>query len=357
MKSTKYILIPDTNVLNPNKYETFQYFGCKKELFDFTNDIRKLPQRKNLIKICFPEMVKEELIEHQNSKFEENLESINIKIEKIKSLAKSLTIPELVTLKGNIVLEQNKFNYKQYLMGKARHFFSKYDIEELKIPKIPTAKFIRKSLAKKSPFNKDSGDGGFKDAIIWESVLQYASQHKDENIIFWTKDKDYKKEVLEPEFKLVSEGDIYFFEEIADIKVYLDGELSLKENLEKAIEKLNLNDIERAINMNYSVVTTKYDPYHVLGIYLGHKLLDIKLEDKTKKRYKLTFPIRIIYTDYAEEDCQSKIADAYDTFESYGVLEESIYEDRGIATVSITDNKTIKIEKVEIANQDIEIKL
>lgn len=60
---------------------------------------------------------------------------------------------------------------------------------------------IKRAENKQNPFRK-SGQGsdvGFKDVILWESIL--AHRYKSNKIIFFTRDSDFNQKILEPEFK------------------------------------------------------------------------------------------------------------------------------------------------------------
>lgn len=76
-------------------------------------------------------------------------------------------------------------------------------ITELSLPSASRFQSVmERAFSKLPPFGgkEKNSDKGFKDVLIWESILEFTAQHENANIIFYTKDKGYK-DVLVDEFE------------------------------------------------------------------------------------------------------------------------------------------------------------
>ena len=70
---------------------------------------------------------------------------------------------------------------------------------------------VNRALKKNPPFEgKDKkSDKGFKDALIWESILDFASQHTNAEIIFYSKDNGFDNFLSDEFIKLFPDAHIY----------------------------------------------------------------------------------------------------------------------------------------------------
>lgn len=83
---------------------------------------------------------------------------------------------------------------------------------------------MERAFSKLPPFGgkEKNSDKGFKDVLIWESILEFTAQHENANIIFYTKDKGYK-DVLVDEFeKLYPNASIAILSAENEIKTVLE---------------------------------------------------------------------------------------------------------------------------------------
>lgn len=64
------------------------------------------------------------------------------------------------------------------------------DIEIIPIPNVSHEVLFSRCLDRKRPFGSDK-DTGYKDALIWETLLQQLNEHPDDKILFVTNDKHY----------------------------------------------------------------------------------------------------------------------------------------------------------------------
>lgn len=98
-------------------------------------------------------------------------------------------------------------------------------ITELSLPSASRFQSVmERAFSKLPPFGgkEKNSDKGFKDVLIWESILEFTAQHENANIIFYTKDKGYK-DVLVDEFeKLYPNASIAILSAENEIKPVLE---------------------------------------------------------------------------------------------------------------------------------------
>ncbi len=112
-----------------------------------------------------------------------------------------------------------------------------------------------RSLNRVKPFS-DKGDKGFKDTLIWLSILDDAKVNKNINYIFCSQNtNDFEQGYLSEEFKLISKSKFIYLTSISELKEYLDGEvklnLKLKENNEKIEQELKQRIGDIMVKFNY----------------------------------------------------------------------------------------------------------
>ena len=229
-------------------------------------------------------------------------------VEEYKSLAKRLSgLPHT----GEITFPADEFNCEEYVEQKAAEFLAVKQIKRLGIPEVVANTVLRSMMSRvmrgerKSPF-VNSGkykDAGFKDNLVWESLMIYDAVPNYDKIIFLTKDGDFNKH-CEAEFRTkwnkhiviltqennviaeiskdyenyIKERAIYDFAQSEYFEGYLKDELSAKsliligeieepirnfviENLSSGVERIPINEagVENIIITSTVKITYKWD--------------------------------------------------------------------------------------------------
>ena len=94
---------------------------------------------------------------------------------------------------------------------------------------------IRRAISKNPPFEakEKESDKGFKDALIWESLLEYKKQHSKDVLVLYSKDKRITDPFLAKEYKELFDEEIHM--------VFREDPNSHKKLLDKLRE---LSDVE-----------------------------------------------------------------------------------------------------------------
>ena len=222
-----YILVVDTNVLykNYNENPDFSNFSFSNQYENIKRKIEELDLLQ-IVKIAVPQMCWEELKIH-------NLDEHETKLNNVKNfLNKHKFLPEIkyeinedidYEVKLNLLIE----NYKKSLLG------AEFGIKIIELPMPNNSCFdqiVNRAIRKKFPFHitNEHSDYGFKDVIIWESILQYKSDNFNEKFILFSKDNGFN-DSLKIEYKERFNDEIVICKKEADLYMYLEN--IAKENI------------------------------------------------------------------------------------------------------------------------------
>ena len=139
-----------------------------------------------------PRLIIEELFSQKRSAFNEQYNNLKEKFQYMN-----------YALKGE--MPQN--NIEEILQKEKEHYLSKYKVIDLKYTDELFQKLISDAIRKNPPFDKTfegkKTDAGFKDALIWETILLSEDIDECEQFYFFSSDKVFieNKEYLSNEFK------------------------------------------------------------------------------------------------------------------------------------------------------------
>lgn len=287
--NNKVLIITDSNFLY-SKHDKKADFNIFQFNSNFEN-LRSAIEASNLeekIVLGISDVVLEELMIQK-------LESHERQISTIKHLINDFAFPNYNMHK----LEDNKFNYLEYLRDKKDVYINSLNkgvIEYIIIPipnQIRFSSIIKRAFEKRPPFEGVNGksDKGFKDALFWESILELKLRNDISDVIVCTSDKrminnelitEYSKVnqtvnlnivSIEKVFSIIqliteNEGSTYIkgnFDE--DIKSFIESNLEWRDEIPFSfyLEDLNNSGYLKSYNIelinevstnNYSVVMT-----------------------------------------------------------------------------------------------------
>lgn len=153
--------------------------------------------------------------------FAEHVSHFNRDIQKYQNIMKS-TLRSLRQLPLTNILDfefpQPEGSYDEYLTRKV----ASKNIEIQTFPQASHADILARCLKKIRPFGPEK-DTGYKDTLIWETILQILCDNPEDTVLFVTKDGDYRKKSTESLHKnlvdeLVSLG---YSENIVKLKISL----------------------------------------------------------------------------------------------------------------------------------------
>ena len=190
MAKEKYVLVLDTNVLykNYNNALNFKEFSFANDFNDIQRKIEEL-DLVDIVVVAVPEMCWEELtiqfIDEHKSKLQQAKTALN----------KYSGLPELTfefDEKQNIVEKSNELvsAYKEVVLNDQ----SGAKTIELQLPDNDCFKeIVSRAIHKAFPFHvtTEHSDYGFKDVVIWESILKYKRNNPETKILLYSVDKGF----------------------------------------------------------------------------------------------------------------------------------------------------------------------
>ena len=195
----KTLIIFDTNKLRATNsggasYASFEFGSEFNELKSYIND----KGLSEFIDTAIPDVAVQELLQQKVEQYSEDIHDITA----IRSRLSELPGVDF----SGVSLPAKDFDCKEHLNPRMAEFirtneFTVMDIEEEKFGHI-MKEVLRRAIERRSPFrgSKNSPDIGFKDVMIWESILNYRNYGKYDKVIFFTADSSFD-EKCEAEFE------------------------------------------------------------------------------------------------------------------------------------------------------------
>lgn len=247
----------DTNFLRKKNIDDFSKFNFSTQFEDFI-DFLGANDVVDYYKINISEITIEELKKQINDKYKEELLKLKQSYNKFKNVH---------NIKFN---EDEVIKYNEILKELIRKYIEFYNINMIETKNISLQKILNRAINKNKPFVGENGnsDKGFKDAVLWESIIEYAKISENKNFILFTKNiQDFPKE-LENEFEIATNKKIEIINEISIMQEKILLEQSnvvkdiltlnwLNENIQTLIDKINEYVIESEDSNGYQMVDIK----------------------------------------------------------------------------------------------------
>lgn len=165
----------------------------------------------------------EELKKQINDKYKEELLKLKESYNKFKNV-------------HNIKFDEDaSIKYDEILKKLMRDYIEIYNINIVKTKNISLQNILNRAINKNKPFVGENGnsDKGFKDAVLWESIIEYAKKTENKRFILFTKNvQDFPKE-LEDEFKSFTNKKIEIVNELSIVqeRILLEQSRNIKDIL------------------------------------------------------------------------------------------------------------------------------
>lgn len=231
----KTYIIFDTNILHLRSYNDFSKFVFHQIYEEIQGKIERHDVVKNF-ELLVPEITIQELFQQQLKAFVENIYLLKDAYSNCQQLYE-------IDLKID-----DSFQYEPYLIKMRHQYLSSKDINILPIcNENKFSNIVNRALNKKAPFEgrDKKSDKGFKDALIWESILEFASENEGE-YIFITNDKGFQQDLIK-EFEQVTHKSISFYNK--DERQKLD--LHIEKYSEEKIIRMKLKTVQSNIEIYF----------------------------------------------------------------------------------------------------------
>lgn len=237
-KGIKCKIVLDTNCLVPSKNNDSDNLisNVTEDTFNFIKGIKD-------VQLCMPQMVIDERISQILIQIRGNYDTFNSTVDNIETLSPF----------GIKKRDFSEKKYRRILNERFKDIIKKYQIEVIPTPIIGQDVLIERSLKRVVPYSPRLGDKGFKDTVIWLSLLRDAKSNLDFNyILFSNNSQDFMPGACKKEFQEYSSSKFEVFNTLSEIEEYLDKELNLKLDIKKRNE-----EIEQEILSLVGTITVK----------------------------------------------------------------------------------------------------
>ncbi len=195
----KTLIVFDTNVLRDMLgkevvYNSFTFGKSYNELDTFIKD----NGLEEYVKLSVSTMVIEELKNQKKRAYKQDIANLKDIVKRLEGLPH---IPE-----GSIPIPDENFDCAAFIEHNATTYIEENNINTL-VYKEEHASSILNNMVQKvvsadkplSPFAISGGykDAGFKDGIIWETLMHFETVEEYDKVIFLSKDGDYKENCLD----------------------------------------------------------------------------------------------------------------------------------------------------------------
>lgn len=296
-------VVIDTNIINSGSKD-YMVAQFSNKLDDI---IRALEANDNYqdIKILLPQIVVQELYQHQLSNYNKEIERL-----------KGLKLPDLEFIpKEDYSVTLNRL-FDESLTILAQRDLQTEVISYTKNEMLPN--IINRAIMKQAPFEGEdkNSDKGFKDVILWESALEYKRQHLDDTLILFTNDKRLCATSLNEEYKSLFSEDIYLVQQEKgnDYSKLYDQISRLAKNNKPIKNTFDEDNKQRLLNLiseqNVSymfegqLIETEERSFTCARIYITSKsIIDIiDYPDNKKTEYIVRVDVSIHSHDKEKED-------------------------------------------------------
>lgn len=194
----KTYIIFDTNILFRSRYNDFSDFSFPSIYDEIRGKIERY-ELEDRFEVYVPEISIAEIFQQQFDAFQVNLSNIKENYRPCKQLY------------GIDLIIKEDYDYHFELQARKEQYLNHNKVKVLPIcSESRFSSIVNRALTKNAPFSGEKGnaDKGFKDAVIWESILEFALENKGE-YFFITHDKGFKQSLVS-EFCDVTNQNISF---------------------------------------------------------------------------------------------------------------------------------------------------
>jgi len=199
--NSKTLIIFDTNTLRSVSddevtYSTFKFGSAFSEIESFISENGLF----DIVKIAIPRIVIEELKKQKTDRYSYDVDILSEVYSRLSEM------PHINS--KNIELLKSSFDCISHVDKLAQNFLSEKKIQVIELPvgeklKDFFQRIIDRALKIQPPFKQSNkySDSGFKDALIWESILAFDEIKNVSKVILLTADSGISNEKCKKEFE------------------------------------------------------------------------------------------------------------------------------------------------------------
>lgn len=284
LPNKKIAIIPDTNIYTRSKNNPYDLTDLPlKKYFKQLKTIKDL-NLEDKVEILIPEVVLLELLYQNKRNFDDNINNLNNLNKYFINFDINITSPEDLSYDEYFEKLKEKYNY------------------DLKIIHIPPKNelfddILHRYYNKKPPFENNK-DQGFKDTIIFLSILHFAKQDLYSEYILFSDDNIFKnqnKTKLEKEFKYISPFMKSKFEirNEKNISSYIDKKFKLFNELKEHISSEFYETIIRQYK-NAEKIIIDGTEYQIKSVDIIEEKTIINIENENEFEVEISISAKLL---------------------------------------------------------------
>lgn len=290
----KIALIMDTNIYEKNEKAKFDFSTLPLERYYKIIKTIELNNLKDEVNIFFPEIVILELLAHHKNRLKENLSELD-------KLNSSFINFSSIEIKG-----MDKISIDETIEDLKEKYFNELNIIEIPKKNDLFNEILKMSLEKIPPFEGNS-DKGFKDAILFLSIVDYAKNNHFDKFVLFSKDKVFKNHEID--FKkrfnyevhgkkgFIKNSKEFEINDSSNISEFIISEFELFNDLKNHIQSIFLSILENDYESKETIEINSND-YEISEFELIED--DIFIYQLEENQFEVEFYLYVYF--YAEND-------------------------------------------------------
>lgn len=304
LNNQEYFIVFDTNILfqtyeKKADFTSFSFNATFNNVIDMINQLDIYEK----VTIAIPEVTWNEMTK-------QIIEAHDKKLVEFKSYIQKWIFPEYSI--AEVIID----NYRAFIMDKIDSYQAEIqsginNIITLPIPSNDRFKgIIQRAFDKFPPFGgkEKNSDKGFKDVLLWESILEFTLSHKEAKIIFYTKDNGFKDILIEEFNKLYPQAFIaicsieHEIKELLEnwareIDIYMYQPIESYNETRDIIEWLESSDFEiQMIERDYGLIEKSRLISSTYLKLLSYDNISVVAESENIIKYSIDTTLEIGYT-------------------------------------------------------------
>lgn len=215
----KYTIFVDSSYIRNSKAEHWEIPLSTEGIKSILKFIIEQKLSKDVI-VVIPEIVVQEVIFQKLNHIKNQIDSLSQSSENFK---------KVFSIEGIDLAKYTNFDFDKFFKDKCQEFMKKYNLEQADTPKIDQNELINRSVNKLPPFKgkTEESDKGFKDTILWYSILEFVKKEPNHKLIFLTTDDIFEHSYLNEEITKINKSGIRIFNDPTQLKAFLNTEFKL----------------------------------------------------------------------------------------------------------------------------------
>jgi len=323
---SKVLVVFDTNLLlqNDSKYDYYNDVNLGGEFHKLVEEFIPQHHLSNNVIIGIPQITIEEIKQQKYEKFENKFKSLSDTFNLIKNLTNLSEIETLEPKNYKEILSNNVDSYIENIKDNRNAIVLNYPKDN------HLNRIIFRAVKRQTPFlrTKNESDKGFKDVVLWHSILDYEKINDFKKVILFSNDGgfdlncvDEMKSLHDCDFEIIKVSKKLRDDLLAIYPKSIRDKIKIRSKVETPYFKENINNFLYAFCEEYEHLSyISVDDYFIDGKYVEN-------DDNTFIELTLKVSLSLSYENTNEHiDNVEIILTLDEAFEIVSIDDSEVYE-------------------------------